>query len=239
MVIVVLLLLAGAAVAWQGGLFHTKPKIAIISSTDSPYWDRIFAGAEQASREFEVELLTVRSKPDEKAQSQAIQDLLDKGYNAFAVSPINPQTQASFLSDVSQKAALVTIDSDCTGSNRAAFIGTDNYRAGRQCGDMVRDAIPDGGEVIISVGSIDKENGRLRRQGLIDNLLDRPVDPSRQADPLDAPLKGAKYTIVATLIDGVDPAKATTLAADAIKAHPDVKCIVGLFGYSAPRCSMG
>ena len=40
--------------------------------------------------------------------------------------------------------------------------------------------------------------------------------------------------MVATLIDDVDPAKATSLAIDAIKQHPDVKCLVGLFGYSTP-----
>ena len=233
-IIIVLLLIVAAGIAWQGGLLRSKPKIALISSTEAPYWDRVFLGAEAAGKEFNIEVVTVRSKADENAQNQTIRDLLDKGYNALAVSPIHPQTQASFLNEVSGKAALVTVDSDCPGSNRAAFVGTDNYHAGRICGDLVRDAIPDGGEVIISVGSIEKDNGRLRRQGLIDTLLDRPVDPARAADPIDAPLKGDKYSIVATLIDNVDTAKATSLTADAVKQHPNVKCIVGLFAYTTP-----
>ena len=189
--------------------------------------------AQRAAQQCDAELTVERFKASD-AQVQGLKDLLGKGVNGFAVSPIDPEGQASFLSDVSQKSKLITIDSDCAASNRAAFIGTDNYLAGRRCAELIRDAIPDGGEIIISVGSVTKENGRLRRQGLVDDLLDRPVDPNRPGDPLDAPLTGKQYSVVATLIDDVDPAKATSLAIDAIKQHPDVKCLVGLFGYSTP-----
>jgi len=54
-------------------------------------------------------------------------------------------------------------------------------------------------------------------------------------DPVDQPLKEkGKYTITTTLVDGIDPAKATEMAAEAIKKHPDVKCFACLFAYSAP-----
>jgi ribose transport system substrate-binding protein len=53
-------------------------------------------------------------------------------------------------------------------------------------------------------------------------------------DPIDAELTGDKYTIVATLVDGIDPAKATTLAADALSKHPNVKAFVCLFAYNTP-----
>ena len=44
LVIILLLVAIAALVAWQAGLFRSKPRIAIISSTDSPYWDPVFAG---------------------------------------------------------------------------------------------------------------------------------------------------------------------------------------------------
>jgi ABC-type sugar transport system substrate-binding protein len=87
---------------------------------------------------------------------------------------------------------------------------------------------------MITVGSVEMLNGQLRRQGVIDNLLDRPFKPDRTADALDANLKGKKYSIVATVVDENDAAKAPALLAAAIKAHPGVKCIVGLFGHCAP-----
>ena len=74
------------------------------------------------------------------------------------------------------------------------------------CGQQVREALPEGGKVIIAIGSIEKENGHRRRQGVIDELLERTFEPNRPTDPVDAPLKGPKYTIVATLIDNLDAA---------------------------------
>jgi ribose transport system substrate-binding protein len=222
------------AIAWRAGLFRPAPKIVIITSTSDPYWDRVILGAKAAGQHFDVDVTEVRVNGDERQQTQAIQDAISSGHNGLGVSPVNPTGQTGALTDAAGKAALVTVDSDCPGAPRLGFIGTDNYVAGRQAAAMVRDALPDGGEIIISVGSLDKENGRLRRQGLIDSLLDRPLDPTRTADPADAQLKGAKYTIAATLVDNIDIPKVTTLASDAIKQHPNVKCFVGLFGYSTP-----
>ena len=232
LVIIFLLLVVAGIIAWHGGLFRPKPRIAVISSTDSVYWDPVFLGAQYAANQCGAELKIVRVKSAD-AQSQAIKDLQSQGINGFAISPIDANAQASFLSDLSGKSALVTMDSDCTApiaqhlSARTIIEPANNARVGGA-------AIPDGGEIIISVGSVAKDNGRLRRQGLIDDLMERSLDSSRASDPLDAPLKGKKYSVVATLIDNVDPAKATSLVVDAIKQHPDVKCIVGLFGYSTP-----
>jgi ribose transport system substrate-binding protein len=69
---------------------------------------------------------------------------------------------------------------------------------------------------------------------MIDELLDRPTEPMRPADPVDGSLVGAKYTIAATLVDGADPQACEKLAVAAIKDHPNVKCFVGLQSYTAP-----
>jgi ribose transport system substrate-binding protein len=234
LVVVVVAVVAAAAIAWMAGAFRAPPKVAIVTSTDDPYWDRVILGAQTAAKQFDVNLSVVRSKGDEQVQSQAIRDLVAQGNNGIGVSPVNAQTQAGLLTEVGKKGVLVTFDSDCPTAPRFAFIGTDNYLAGKQSAQLVREAIPDGGEVVICVGSIDKDNGRERRQGLIDNMLERPADSKRTPDPVDVPIKAGKYTIAATLIDGADPAKATAMAVDAIKTRPNLKCFVGLFGYSTP-----
>ena len=77
------------------------------------------------------------------------------------------------------------------------------------------------------------QHGRERRQGVIDELLGRGFDRNRPADPVDTPLKGPKFTVVATATDGGDPAKAVESIAAALRAHPEVKGILGLFSYSA------
>src|SRR5436189_5241842 len=117
------------------------------------------------------------------------------------------------LAEIASKTNLITFDSDTPVAGRLCFIGSDNYDAGRMCGQQIRQALPDGGDVIIAVGSLEKENGQRRRQGVIDELLDRPFDPSHPMDAVDAPLKGSKYSVVATLVDGIDPQRASAMAA--------------------------
>ena len=69
--------------------------------------------------------------------------------------------------------------SDVPSSRRLCFVGIDNYVAGRMCGDLVKRALPDGGKIMIFVGRTEQDNARLRRQGLIDAVLGRSVDPER------------------------------------------------------------
>lgn len=222
-----------AFIAYRAGAFRPKPRFVILTSTEDVYWDRLIDGAKVAAAQLDVDLDVVRSR-DENMQSQTVRDALARGVHGVGISPVNAAGQAPLLREVGQKAPVVTFDSDAPDSNRLAFVGTDNYVAGRQVAELVRDALPDGGEVIISVGSVANVNGSGRRQGLIDSLRGDPPDPNRPAHPLDQPVQAGKWTVVATLLDGGDPAKATALASEALTKHPNVKCFVALWSYSAP-----
>jgi ribose transport system substrate-binding protein len=159
-----------------------------------------------------------------------------KGFDGIAISPNDPPRQAAALAEIAAEANLVTFDSDSNVSRRLCFIGTDNYDAGRMAGQQIRQAVPDGGEIILCIGSLDKENGQRRRQGVIDELLERTFEHQRPMDPIDAPVKEprSKYTIAATIVDGIDQARATELAKDALAKYPNAKCFVGLFAYNTP-----
>jgi ribose transport system substrate-binding protein len=222
-------------ILWFSGLMRPAPRVAVVTAGSNPYWEGVIRGAEDAAKHYNVKLTVIRGSGDETSQSQAVRKLLDdSSLDGMAVSPNDATAQTGLLREVASRMPLITFDSDAPDSSRLWFVGTDNYFAGRQCGDTIREAMPDGGQIIISVGSVDKENGRLRRQGVIDALLDRPYDAARPMDPLDKPLEGGKYAIVATLVDGIDPAKATALVSEALQKHPDVKCLVGLYAYSTP-----
>jgi ribose transport system substrate-binding protein len=88
---------------------------------------------------------------------------------------------------------------------------------------------------MLFVGRLTQENAKLRRQGLIDEILDRQRDPKRFDDP-DTSLTNGKYTIVKTWIDQFDREKAKSYAKDAITSTPDLACMVGLFAYNPPKC---
>ena len=88
--------------------------------------------------------------------------------------------------------------------------------------------------MVIFIGRLAQENGRLRRQGVIDELLDRTEDPTRYDSPAVGELKGAKYTVLDTRVDDFDFPKAKAQAQEIITRFPDVDCMVGLFAYNPP-----
>ena len=221
-----------AYVAQVNGAFRTHEKVAILTWNQDAFWDFTQQGAADAAKELGVELTFVKSEPTLDAQNGHFKKLLDAGNAALAISPNDPKQQESLINDAAAKAVVLTFDSDAPNTKRRGFVGTDDYLAGQIAAEEIRAAVPDGGQVIISVGSLEMSNGRLRRQGVIDDLLDRPLRRDAANDPADAKLDGKTYQVVATVLDNGDPAKAVSGIADALKANPDAKAVVGLFSYS-------
>ena len=233
-VAIILVLLIAAIGAWQAGWLKPRPTVALVTNNADPFWDPVIAGAQKAAAQTNLKLKVVKGNGQEAAQSQTVRQLLAEGISGLGISPIDGEGQVEVLRQAAVQMPLVTMDSDSPNSSRLWFVGTDNYSAGRQVGAILQEAAPDGGEVLICVGSVTAENGKLRRQGVIDELLDRPYSQTGPFDPIDAPIKGPKYVVVGTLVDMHDKDRAVQLAAEAIQKHPNLKCIVALYSYSAP-----
>jgi ribose transport system substrate-binding protein len=234
MAAVILLLVIGAMAAWQAGWLRPRPTVALVTNNDDPFWDPVIAGAQKAAAQANMNLKVIKGTGKEADQSETVRQLLAQGISGLAISPIDGDGQTEVLRQAAVQMPLVTMDSDSPNSSRLWFVGTDNYSAGRQVGAILQEAAPDGGEILICVGSVTAENGKLRRQGVIDELLDRPYSQTGPFDPIDAPIKGAKYVVIGTAVDMHDKDRAVQLAADAIAKHPNLKCIVALYSYSAP-----
>ena len=169
-------------------------------------------------------------------QNAELEKLIANQFNGIAVSPVDPDNQTSILNQVGDAAAYITHDSDAPKSNRKLYIGMSNYDAGLMVADLVKKASPDGGKVVLFIGSVDQLNGRLRRQGVIDGLMDREKDESR-FDPIDKEITvdGSKFTVLATYIDNFDEAMKTSLPEQALAKYEQIDCMVGLFEYNPPK----
>lgn len=215
-----------------------KLKIAYVTNGVDPFWNVAAAGVKQAAAEFNVDAEVLMPTKGIADQKRLIETLLVRGVDGIAISPIDAQNQVEFINQAAAQTRVVTHDSDAPASKRLAFIGMNNYVAGRTCGKLVKEAIPAGGKVMIFVGRLEQLNAQQRRQGVIDELLDRPVQSlaSIKYDPAGRELKGAKYVILGTRTDNFDRAKAKSNAEDAIAANSDLACMVGLFAYNPPAC---
>ena len=83
---------------------------------------------------------------------------------------ISPDSQNGILEDVAKKMPLITHDSDAPESARKVYLGTNNYEAGRVLARLIKSTLPDGGKLMIFVGSVDAQNARDRQRGLVDEL---------------------------------------------------------------------
>ena len=211
-----------------------KPRIAYMGNAIAPFWTIAEKGARDAGEKFGVEVDVRMPQNGATDQKRMIEELLARGVDGVALSPADPPNQLDIMKQVAAQTNLITQDSDAPDAPRLAFVGMDNYQAGRLCGKLIKEAMPDGGSVMFFVGRAGQLNGKQRRQGATDELLDRPADKPGNDAP-DAEIKGAKYTILGTRTDEVDFAKAKANAQDALTRHADIGCMVGLFSYNTPK----
>ncbi|MFN3240333.1 MAG: sugar-binding protein [Planctomycetota bacterium] len=211
-----------------------KPRVAFVTNCAVEFWAVAEAGVKAAAEQAGVEAL-VRMPPTGTAEEQKryLEDLVAAGVKGIAVTPKDPDNMTGLLDRIAERCTLITHDSDAPKSKRLCYIGVDNYDAGRMCGQLVEEAMPDGGPIVILVGTLDQDNARGRRQGLIDHLLGRSHDPSR-FDPQDAVLKNDKWEIRATFTSQMDPQKAKAAAQDSLTRWSDLRGMVGLFAYEPP-----
>ncbi|WP_417376130.1 sugar-binding protein [Gimesia maris] len=212
-----------------------KKTVAFVTNGVDPFWVIAQRGAEKAGEDLDVNV-EVRMPPQGVAdQKRMVQELLAQNVDGIAISPIDPENQNELLKEIAERSILITQDSDAPESPRQCYIGMDNYTAGRMCGELVKEALPNGGEIMLFVGRLGQANARQRRQGVIDELMDRSHDGSRYDEPGEV-IKNDKYSILDTRTDDFDHPQAKANAEDAIANHPNLKCMVGLFAYNPPLC---
>jgi ribose transport system substrate-binding protein len=232
--VIALLLVGGCNRSTAPATSKSAANFAFITNGVADFWEHAEAGAETAGKDLGVEV-TVIMPSSIIDQTRKIEDLLVRGTDGIAISPINPANQIEILNTAAGQTNLITHDSDAPDSNRLVYVGMDNYIAGVMCGKTLREALPDGGRVMILVGRMDQDNAQRRRQGFIDAFLDRQPVPTR-SDPPGGELtsEDGKYTILGTMTDQFDRAKAKANAEDAVTRHPDIAAMVGLFEYNPP-----
>jgi ribose transport system substrate-binding protein len=218
-----------------------KTKVAFVSNNPEAFWNIAEAGATKAAEEFGVELYFRKPSPGNAAtQKEEIDTVLNRGVKAISVSVIDPKNQGDYLDEIASKVPLLTQDNDAPKSKRLAYIGTNNYEAGRAAGKLVKEALgEEGGTVIIFVGQLDSLNARQRRQGVIDELAGRaaPTDLVDFKDSPDGETFGKYSTFKKTYLDQPEGAKqAKVNAEEAIKDMPKTGnvCMVGLWAYNPP-----
>jgi ribose transport system substrate-binding protein len=193
-------------------------KVAFVTNNSADFWTIARRGVEKADQELADVEAEFRLTADGTAaeQQRVVDDLLTKGVDAIAISPVDPQNQTAMIDAAAKKALVFTQDSDAPQSARACYIGTDNLAAGRQAGQLIREAVPEGGAIMLFVGRLDARNAQERVQGIKETLA------------------GTNIRVLDVRTDDADDVRAKANAADTLVRYPDIKAMVGLWSYNGP-----
>ena len=194
-----------------------KAHVAFVTNNVSDFWKIAEAGVRQAEKDFNA-TCDVRMPTQGTAleQKEILQDLMVKGVSGIAISPVSPDSQTDVLNQAAKKVNLICHDSDAPKSNRLLYVGTSNYDAGKAAGGELKKALPNGGKVMVYVGTLDAQNASQRFSGLKDAV------------------RGSKIGILGVMTDSTDHTKARANVEDTLVKHPDIAGLVGLWSYNGP-----
>jgi len=152
-------------------------KIAFITNNDAEFWNVVESGAHAATVDINtknpakgVELMFRRPKSGTaQDQSLLISTLKTQGVQAIAISVNDAKNQASTIDAIAAEMPVICVDNDAPTSKRRFYIGTNNVKAGKAVGELVKKVMPNG-TIAIFVGKSDAPNAIERRQGVLDEL---------------------------------------------------------------------
>jgi ribose transport system substrate-binding protein len=218
------LLMAGAALAialsmTMSAEAQDKKTLAFVVNGASDFWKIAEAGVKKAQEELPNYKLELKY-PEQAAaaiQQRLMDDLVAAGVAAIMVSAIDPKTSTEALDRVGGQVPLFTTDSDAPQSKRISYIGSSNVELGKNAGQLILKALPEGGKCVGFVGLPGADNARERIEGVKEVL------------------KGSKVELVDVRGDDIDQTRAKRNVEDTLAAMPDVTCMVGFYSYNTPR----
>ncbi|WP_130858885.1 sugar-binding protein [Gracilibacillus phocaeensis] len=151
--------------------------VLIGEEMDHDYWKLVGEGAQDTEEKYDVAIEyngPRRSNPDEqlKLLDMAIKSKVD----GIIVQALNDDFLPVIDKAVEQGIPVITIDTDAPESRRSAYIGTDNYQAGRQAGEQLLNDLSPDEKVGIITGSFTNDHHKLRVEGFRDVVEEEGVD---------------------------------------------------------------
>src|SRR6266436_2277652 len=218
------LLLAGVAAVFalagsNASSAADKKMLAFVVNGASDFWKAAEAGVKKAQGELPNYNLVFKYPEQASAaiQIRLMDDLVAAGAAGIMVSSADPKTSSDSLNRIGKQVALFTTDSDAPDTSRVAYIGSSNVDAGKQAGQLMLKALPNGGKCMGFVGLLGADNAKERIQGVKDTI------------------KGSKITLVDVRGDDIDQARAKRNVEDTLTANPDINCMAGFYSYNTPR----
>ncbi|MCA0433754.1 MAG: sugar-binding protein [Proteobacteria bacterium] len=211
-------ILASAAILVAPAGAQEKKSIAFVVNGASDFWKLAEAGVKKAQGELPNYDLQFKY-PEQAAaavQQRLMDDLVAAGISAIMVSAVDPKSSTDALNRIGGQVPLFTTDSDAPDTSRIAYIGSSNTDAGKQAGEILVKAMPDGGKCMGFVGLPGADNARERIEGVKEVIKDTKIE------------------LVDVRGDDIDFTRAKRNVEDTLAANPEINCMIGFYSYNPP-----
>jgi ribose transport system substrate-binding protein len=197
--------------------------VRIITNNSSSFWTGMEKGMEDGKAEVCCESQKVvpsGATPTQNDQKAAFEQQVAANVDGIAVTPIDPDAFAPVIDKaIEQKIPVVTFDSDSPKSKRLAYVGTNNFEAGKKAGEEAVKLLPNGGKFVAFVGNMSAQNAIDRYNGFLEAVKGHNIEPLQEPFQDKADKTGAAYRNVA----------------DAITKYGDkINLFLGIWSYNGP-----
>jgi ribose transport system substrate-binding protein len=174
-------ILIGAAFALVGAdqaMAQKKTLAVVVKGLDNPFFTVLGDGCakwnkENPNSEYTCLYTGPASTADEAGEVRLVEDLINKGVAAIAISPSNAPAMANMLKAKKPKMPIMTIDADLAEADRAlrlTYLGTNNYDMGVLMAKHLKGFKPNGGSVCLQLGNVAADNINARAAGFRDTI---------------------------------------------------------------------
>ena len=186
--------------------------VLVAKSTQTEFWLSVFAGAQAAAAEYNVELTTMgpETEEDYETQNRMVAEAVAGGAEALVFSAIDYENNAAAVDAAGQAGVkIVSIDSGVDSDQVGTYIGTDNYAAGRMAAQAALEGVE--GELVVGLVNYDEStaNGQERERGVRDALTE-----------------SGRARVAASVTTLVEAGRAQTDTADLLRNNPEINAVI-------------
>ena len=184
----------------------------VVKSTHTEFWLSVFAGAEAAAAEYNVELTMAgpATEEDYVTQNRMIEAAVAGGTEALIFSAIDYEENAAAIDAAAQAGVkIISIDSGVSSDQVSTYIGTDNFAAGRMAAQAALDRV----EGPLRVGLVNYDEGTANGQ-------------ERERGVRAALAESGRAQVAASVNTLVEAGRAQTDAAALLAQNPEVNVLV-------------
>ncbi len=164
----------GPTPEFDASQYDTSEKVSIefVTNVTNPFWTFSDFGCQLGAKTFNAEVGFYQPPNNQISEQKArVESVITNRTDGLAISIKEPKGQTQDINAWAKQMKVIMVDSDAPDSDRLYYIGTDNIAAGRQAGELLAEALPEGGKVMIFVGDLTQANANERAQGVIDALF--------------------------------------------------------------------